>query len=394
LMLGIMLARPVAGVIAQWLSWHAMFMLSALVMALLALVLYKVLPGRMPKSQLRYRELLASMGQLVLITPILRRRALYQAWLFCAFSLFWTTVPLFLASPAFGLSQAGIALFALAGVAGAIAAPIAGQVADKGWSRAATGLSMSIVAVAFLLCHFSPTGSPAGLALLTMAAILLDFGVSANLVLGQRAIFVLGAEYRSRLNGLYMATFLPAVQLVRQSAAGCMHMAVGRGRHGVDWSCRLQRWSTMQASGNNRLCHRCRHWLAPVAQCIADMPAKQEKRVQQYTAAGKAVQHWCDMRHPVQVRSIHNVDQQKKRYRQQYRTASECNGLAQAGHAKQQATDESERQRAGNRQSNAANDQDNQRGHAHLVGSKGGSRTAHQQWRQVFFHYQIFRSSG
>jgi hypothetical protein len=26
-------------------------------------------------------------------------------------------------------------------------------------------------------------------------------------VLGQRAIFSLGAEYRSRLNGLYMATF-------------------------------------------------------------------------------------------------------------------------------------------------------------------------------------------
>jgi MFS family permease len=36
---------------------------------------------------------------------------------------------------------------------------------------------------------------------------MLDLGVAANLVLGQRAIYVLSAEYRSRLNGLYMAVF-------------------------------------------------------------------------------------------------------------------------------------------------------------------------------------------
>ena len=43
--------------------------------------------------------------------------------------------------------------------------------------------------------------------LLGACGVLIDLGVAANLVLGQRAIFVLGAEYRSRLNGLYMATF-------------------------------------------------------------------------------------------------------------------------------------------------------------------------------------------
>ena len=32
-------------------------------------------------------------------------------------------------------------------------------------------------------------------------------GVAANLVLGQRAIFSLGAEVRGRLNGLYFALF-------------------------------------------------------------------------------------------------------------------------------------------------------------------------------------------
>jgi predicted MFS family arabinose efflux permease len=141
---------------------------------------------------------------------VLRRCALYQAFLFGAFSLFWTTTPLLLAGPEFHLSQRGIAWFALAGVAGAVAAPVAGRIADRGWSRAATGAAMLISALAFVLTHIAHAGSTTSLALLVTAAILLDFGVQGNLVLGYRALFVLGAEYRSRLNGLYMATFFMA----------------------------------------------------------------------------------------------------------------------------------------------------------------------------------------
>ncbi len=145
--------------------------------------------------------------------------------MFGAFSLFWTTTPLLLAGPEFRMSQGGIALFALAGVAGAVAAPIAGRVADRGWSRKASGVAMLCVACAFLLTHLGTAGSTGALALLVSAAILLDFGVSANLVLGQRAIFSLGAEYRSRLNGLYMATFFAGGAL--GSAAGAWAFAHG-----------------------------------------------------------------------------------------------------------------------------------------------------------------------
>jgi predicted MFS family arabinose efflux permease len=207
LMLGIMLARPVASFITQISSWHIVFYASAATMFLLAAVLARMLPARMPAGRLRYSELLASMGKLVRTTPVLRRRALYHAGLFAAFSLFWTTTPLLLAGSEFGLSQGEIALFALAGVAGAIAAPITGRVADRGWSRPATGCAMLAVAVAFLMTHIAEPGSHWALGLLVAAAILLDFGVSANMTLGQRAIFGLGADVRARLNGLYMTTF-------------------------------------------------------------------------------------------------------------------------------------------------------------------------------------------
>jgi predicted MFS family arabinose efflux permease len=207
LMLGIMLARPVSSFIAGLSSWHMVFFLSAGAMVALALLLWRTLPRRVPVAKLRYGELLASMGHLAAATPILQRRALYQACLFAAFSLFWTTTPLLLAGPVFQLSQTGIALFALAGVAGAVASPIAGRLADRGWTKPASVFAMLSVAVAFAMTHLGETGSTGALGLLVAAAILLDFGVSTNLVLGQRAIFALGAEHRSRLNGLYMATF-------------------------------------------------------------------------------------------------------------------------------------------------------------------------------------------
>jgi predicted MFS family arabinose efflux permease len=210
LMIGIMLARPAASFITSVSSWHVVYLISGSVMIVLALVLGWTLPRRLPTTDVGYRALLASLGYLISTTSVLRRRALYQAFLFGAFSLFWTTTPLLLAGPEFHMSQRGIAWFALAGVAGAVAAPVAGRVADRGWSRAATGAAMLVSALAFGLTHIAHAGSTTSLALLVTAAILLDFGVQGNLVLGYRALFVLGAEYRSRLNGLYMATFFMA----------------------------------------------------------------------------------------------------------------------------------------------------------------------------------------
>ncbi len=207
LMLGIMLSRPVASFIAQAFSWHTVFVASTAVMVVLMIVLYRALPDRVPAQKLGYGALLGSMLELARTMPLLRRRAVYQFCLFGAFSLFWTTTPLLLAGPLYHLSQAGIALFALAGVAGAVAAPLAGRVADRGWIRPASGAAMVLAAASFGLTHLAVPGSTPALALLVAAAILLDFGVTANLVLSQRAIFAVGAEYRARLNGMFMAFF-------------------------------------------------------------------------------------------------------------------------------------------------------------------------------------------
>lgn len=207
LMLGIMLSRPISSLMTDALSWHAVFYFSAALMAVLMVILYFFLPQRQPaQNNLRYMHLLASMSKLMFHYSVLRRRAIYQAFMFAAFCLFWTAVPLLLAGPEFHLSQSGIAIFALVGVGGAVFAPLAGKMADLGHTKMASNIAFLSGSFSFLLTHFVPLGSITSLLLLTLAAILLDAGVSANLVLGQRAIFTLPAELRGRLNSLYIAT--------------------------------------------------------------------------------------------------------------------------------------------------------------------------------------------
>ena len=205
LLLGIMLARPVASLVADHANWHVVFGGAAVLMAVLAFVLFKNLPQRQPEAPLAYPKLIGSLWHLVAGTPVLRRRALYQAGLFGSFSLFWTVTPLELTSPAFGLSQTGVAIFALVGMAGAIASPVAGRLADSGHTLTATAAALLLGIVGFALPLFSTQSHALALGILVAASIILDMAVASNLVLGQRAIFALAANIRSRLNGLYFA---------------------------------------------------------------------------------------------------------------------------------------------------------------------------------------------
>jgi len=207
LLLGIMLARPVASLVADASNWHVVFGGAALIVLAVALVLRAKLPRRVPASNITYPALMASLWHLFLRTPLLRRRAAYHAGLFGSFSLFWTVTPLMLAGPQFHLSQTGIAIFALVGMAGAVASPIAGRLADAGHTLMATAAALALGVVGFALPMIAPESRNIGLAILVVASIVLDMGVAANLVLGQRAIFTLGAEVRSRLNGVYFALF-------------------------------------------------------------------------------------------------------------------------------------------------------------------------------------------
>lgn len=202
LLLGILLARPLSSVIADHFGWRAVFMSAAVAMLVIIAVMARTMPQRRPDHRATYGQLLLSLYHLMARYPVLRQRSLYQALMFAAFSLFWTAVPLEL-SRQHGLSQSHIAIFALVGAIGAVAAPIAGRLADAGHTARATLLAMVLAPLAFWVAAVHPAYSVIGLAI---TGVLLDFAVQMNMVLGQRSIYALDASSRGRLNALYMTS--------------------------------------------------------------------------------------------------------------------------------------------------------------------------------------------
>ena len=201
LLLGILLARPLASLVAGEFGWRAVYLMAATLMLLITLVISSI-PRHAPSHRASYGQLLASLIHLLRRYPTLRRRALYQGLMFASFSLFWTVAPLELARH-LGLSQQDIALFALAGAIGAVAAPIAGRLADAGYTWRA-----SLVALILAPLAFAPNLLSAGLGWigLVVTAIVLDFAVQMSMVLGQRSIYALEPQSRARLNALYMTS--------------------------------------------------------------------------------------------------------------------------------------------------------------------------------------------
>lgn len=202
LMLGILLSRPLSSLVADYFGWRAVFVGAAALMTIVIVILAFTMPQRRPMHAASYASLLASLGKLFRDTPLLRQRAFYQACMFASFSLFWTAVPLELTRH-YGFSQSRIALFALVGAAGAISAPLGGRLADAGYTRVATRAVLAAAALCLLPTWIIPGLGVFGLGL---AALLLDFCVQLNMVLGQREIYLLDAASRNRLNSLYMTS--------------------------------------------------------------------------------------------------------------------------------------------------------------------------------------------
>jgi predicted MFS family arabinose efflux permease len=201
---GILVARPISTLIAGAFGWRAVYLISALTMCVVLGLMAIVLPRRQPEHTLTYPKLIHSLWDLLLHTPVLQRRALYQALFFGAFSLFWTAAPLLLLAPPFSLGHFALSAFLLSGAAGALIAPLSGRLADRGHSRAVTGVAIAAMGLSFVLTWIGGTGS---LVAMVLAGIVLDAGAQANLIVGQRAIFTLAPEVRSRLNALYMGIF-------------------------------------------------------------------------------------------------------------------------------------------------------------------------------------------
>ena len=224
LLLGILLSRVVSGFVAEHFGWRSMFIAAAASIALVGAAAWRGLPRFRPTTHLAYGALLGSLATLWSRHGTLRRAALAQGLLAVGFSAFWSTLAVMLHGEPFHLGSAAAGAFGLAGAAGALAAPLAGRLADRRGPELVTRLGAGLVVVSFAAMGLAPLMPPhAQLWLLALAAVGFDLGMQAALIAHQTIVYGIEPGARSRLNAvLFTAMF---IGMAAGSALGALALA-------------------------------------------------------------------------------------------------------------------------------------------------------------------------
>ncbi|WP_370606957.1 MFS transporter [Citrobacter werkmanii] len=203
LLLGILLARTVAGLLANLGGWRTVFWVASILMALMAIALWRGLPKMKSDTQLNYPQLLGSVFSLFIHDKLLRTRAMLGCLTFANFSILWTSMAFLLAAPPFNYSEGMIGLFGLAGAAGALGARPAGGFADKGKSHLTTTVGLLLLLLSWLAIWLGHTSVP----MLIIGILILDLTVQGVHITNQTVIYRIHPDARNRLTAGYMTSY-------------------------------------------------------------------------------------------------------------------------------------------------------------------------------------------
>ena len=203
LLLGILLARTVAGLLASLGGWRTVYWVASLLMVIMALALWRGLPRVKQENHLNYPQLLASVFSLFTRDKLLRTRAVLGCLTFANFSILWTSMAFLLAAPPFNYSEGVIGLFGLAGAAGALGARPAGGLADKGKSHMTTSAGLVLLLLSWGAIWY---GHVSVLALI-VGILVLDLTVQGVHITNQPVIYRVKPDARNRLTAGYMTSY-------------------------------------------------------------------------------------------------------------------------------------------------------------------------------------------
>lgn len=203
LLLGILLARTVAGYLSTIHGWQTVYWFGAGMMLMTALALARALPRYHQPLGLSYPRLLLSILSLFVEQPVLRVRALLGAIVFGVFSILWTSISFLLSAAPFHYGDGAIGLFGLVGAAGALAASPVGRLADRGKAGFATSVGLAALLLSWLPLALAEYSLPA----LLIGVLLLDLVAQAVHVTNLSVINHLHGAARSRLTSGYMTCY-------------------------------------------------------------------------------------------------------------------------------------------------------------------------------------------
>ncbi|MFJ2186941.1 MFS transporter [Kitasatospora sp. NPDC087861] len=215
IVIGILLARTVAGTLGDLAGWRAVYVVSAVATGAMALAVAAALPAerRRRTRRIGYLRLIGSVFTLFAAEPVLRVRAVLALLTFTSITVLLTPMVLPLAAPPFNLSHTEIGLFGLAGAAGALGAGHAGRQADRGHAERTAGIGLLAMLAAWLPAALLPHS----VWWLVLAMVVIDYGLQSVHVANQHLLYQVRPEAQSRLTAGYMLLY----------SAGCAVGAIG-----------------------------------------------------------------------------------------------------------------------------------------------------------------------
>ncbi len=202
LLVGLLLSTSLAGLLSNLFNWKLIYVVSAVLMLILAFLLQAKLPS-IPVFKMSYANIFKSMALLLKEEPRLGLRALVGGFAFAAMSILFSTIAVLLTSSPFNLSDVLVGVVTLIGVFGALATAKIGKIADQGHTQSLTWIGLFVLAISWLFFYWGGQ---------YLFSYIIGYGViSLGLTIvhtsNQNIIFRLRPDAKSRINSIYMTTY-------------------------------------------------------------------------------------------------------------------------------------------------------------------------------------------
>ncbi|KIJ61089.1 hypothetical protein HYDPIDRAFT_116344 [Hydnomerulius pinastri MD-312] len=200
LMLGVLIARVLAGVIGNFNTWRIVYYMAIGVQCLVLAGAYFILPDYPAKNRdLNYFQILYSMAKYAVTEPLVIQTSLINIASSACFTSFWVTLTFLLGGQPYYYSTLDIGLFGLVGMLGVLVGPFTGRLIDRLVPWYAT------LVATFLLLVFQAVQTAAG-GINVSAVVIACFGLDVARQMQQvslaTSVFSISTAARARLNAI------------------------------------------------------------------------------------------------------------------------------------------------------------------------------------------------
>ncbi|KAF7313090.1 MFS general substrate transporter [Mycena kentingensis (nom. inval.)] len=224
---GILIARVLAGIIAQYVSWRVVYYFAIGVQCLVFVAGYFLIPDYPAKNpQLSYFGILRTMAVFAYTEPVLIQACLVNLASCACFTNFWVTLTFLLGGPPYNYSTLTIGLFGVIGIFGVACGPFAGRVIDRliPWYASLAGVLILLCVQAIQVG--AGDKSPAVIVVVIMGLDVFRQALQMSLAASYSFPSRIDAAARARLNALFVLSLFIG-QLMGTSAGTKVYTAFG-----------------------------------------------------------------------------------------------------------------------------------------------------------------------